>query len=108
MNETNPPIPPPTPYSCSHCGFGFDAPREFCPQCGTKLKAPGGAKSWLTILGIIALGLLAFPLALAGACFLLLGGSEYGPGAPSMYVYGALGLGFAALCIWGIVKLSKR
>jgi len=71
--NSNAPIPPPTPYSCSHCGSGFDEPREFCPPCGAKLNARRDAKSWLTILWIVVLVLFALSAALIGACFTFFG-----------------------------------
>lgn len=98
-----PPIPPPSAYSCPHCGHAMAQAMDFCPQCGMRLShAPRFAGCYITILVLLAL-----PSALAGGCFLLFSSFESSSPDRGMVAIGLLGLAFSALCIWGVVRLVK-
>lgn len=99
-----PPIPPPTAYSCPHCSLEMVAPVPYCPRCGAGLHKRGSSAGCVNIGLAIFLGALALPSALMGGCFLLFGSTE---SEFSLTAYGLLGIGFAALCVWGIVRLLK-
>jgi len=53
---------------------------------------------------------MAIPASLAGSCFLLFStsGGEFSGDRLILTLIGLACLGFAALCIWGIVALSRR
>lgn len=112
------PLPPPSAYSCPHCGFALQEAVPLCPNCGARIVHPrSGASAW-SVLGAIALALLALPLGLSGACFAFFGAATLsGPGteAYDMGLGGgatlAIGiglLGVAALCVWGLSKLLRK
>ena len=110
MNE--PPIPSPTPGLCPRCGVAVAEGQTYCPNCGTALKS--AASPGLTvgkILGAICLGGLALIAGAIGTCAAIMTpftiGDDIGSGA-MVFGIAALGFGFAALCIYGIVRIVKR
>lgn len=105
------PLPPPSPYSCPHCGFALQEAVPLCPNCGARITHPKGGASFWSALGALVLGLAALPLGLAGACFALSGGSSVNRGGSG--AFGDLGIGagllaVAALCVWGLFKLLRK
>lgn len=110
------PLPPPSPYSCSNCGFALQEAVPLCPNCGARIAHPRGGASMWSILGAVVLALLALPLGLAGACFAIFGVSTTGGGSTDLgfgSAWGMIGIGagllaVAALFIWGMIKLLRK
>lgn len=113
--ESSFPLPPPSPYGCSNCGFALQEAVPLCPNCGARITHPrSGASGW-SILGAVVLALLALPLGLAGACFAIFGAG--GAGAADLGLsgssWGFLGIGVGLLaataaCVWGMFKLLRK
>jgi hypothetical protein len=76
---------------------------QLCPRCGARLASTPR----FAVCLIVILALMALPSALAGACFLAFSGMESGRPDGGVLLIGLAGIGFAALCIWGIVHLVK-
>lgn len=103
------PIPPTAPYSCPKCGFEMNRAVQYCPSCGAQL-ARGMPYAGCFIALLVA---LSVPSALAGACFIAVGATvtpnnELGFDRTVMILIGLAILGFAALCVWGIVTLVRK
>ncbi len=110
-----PPLPQPAAQTCPNCGAPAPENAALCPQCGAALKnqKSGGC---LVVAAQLVLVLLASVFGLGGACFVLIGGFG-GVGSVSSPTFGELapfigggllGLGLAAACVWGIIRLGKR
>jgi hypothetical protein len=103
--------PPPTPYSCPHCGAAFETPQTFCPRCGARLVEPTSGPSFWKILIAIFLGLVALPTGAVGGCLLVMTAFSI-PNASaevvSVSLIGLFFLGVAALCIYEIRKLMNK
>ncbi len=72
MNSNNtPPLPQPSSFTCSNCGFGWNEDTAFCPRCGAaqtplvKQRASTGV--------LVAYGCGFITLGAMGACFSLFG-----------------------------------
>jgi hypothetical protein len=101
-----PPIPPPSPYFCSHCGAELQGQVALCPQCGARIQRnalPAG-----TVMSIIGLTVLALPLGLSGSCFLLLGFTGWAGDTWILVAIGAALSGFALLCVRSIRNLMRK
>ncbi|HEX9998525.1 MAG TPA: zinc ribbon domain-containing protein [Abditibacterium sp.] len=107
-----PPLAQPSAQTCPQCGAALDSTPNFCPNCGAALGASDhGSAAWTIVLQIL-LGLGAVGIGAFGACFILVGGiglssSSFSEGAPMIGI-GAVALGIAAACIWGIIRLNRR
>lgn len=103
-----PPLPQPSARTCSNCGAAIDEKVALCPHCGAPLSASQGS-GCLVVGAQIFLGFLSLAFGLSGACFVLFsgviggGGGDWGAGFTGLLV-----LGFAALCLWGLLRLSKK
>jgi hypothetical protein len=108
MNSS--PLPQPSAYTCPNCGASIQGHPTLCPNCGASLQATTSKSSGCLVIGAqIFLGLLSVVLGLSGACFVLFGASGgINTGGGGLLATGLTILAVAGLCIWGIVRLSKR
>ena len=114
MNET--PLMTPEGQSCPNCGHTVAATAKHCPNCGATLagaasgSTSSAAQVWRIIL-LIGLAGLALLFGAAGACVMLIGVMGGGGLTTESLTYAGIGillLIFAALCLWGVLSVSKR
>lgn len=101
-----PPLPQPSARTCSNCGAAIDEKVALCPHCGAPLSASQGS-GCLVVGAQIFLGFLSLAFGLSGACFVLFSGGFGGGSDWQFGLIGLLALGFAALCMWGLLRLGK-
>jgi len=112
---SEPPIPSPNVSDCPRCGAAVPEGQSYCPNCGAALHAP--ARSGLSVFQIFSVLCLVVLCLLAGAvgsCAAIFtpmwfsgGGGDVSGGFIVLFIAIA-GLGGAAACIYGIIKIVRR
>ena len=110
MEQSNAPIPPPTPpqKTCPNCGSMQLATAPYCTNCGAPLQAPKSSTSNATkIIVSLALGVGALMFGAVGACFIWIGVGSTGFDPTFVLMVGVPAL--AALgCLVGIFLILRK
>jgi hypothetical protein len=111
--KMNTSIPSPSDKQCFNCGKDLQNDVALCPHCGAALPTQGsGFKIVLRLIAVLLLGGFALLFGASGACFMFFATTgNFFDQASEALGFGIIGLvllGFAALCIWGIVALTKK
>lgn len=105
--ENSSPLPQPTAFTCTHCGFGWNEPQARCPRCGASQNRAAQPKWGGCAIALYACGFALFGA--VGACFSLVGFSGGFEGTPGVWLnpFTFIGLFFLGAALFIIFLLIR-